>query len=104
MQIYKELTDFNNNIFGNEMAHMELQEIQEDIETAISKFATKYPSTYFQYYNKPEEADNIHSDEQTYIGRIMAMCRHAGKELPLITSLYERMIAIKKKLEQNQKK
>jgi hypothetical protein len=29
---------------------MELEEIKEDIENAITKFSSEYPSTYIQYY------------------------------------------------------
>lgn len=52
-RIYQELVTYNNDIAGNDLLHMEKKEIQEDIENAIEKFGSKYPSTYNQYYNLP---------------------------------------------------
>lgn len=99
-EIYKELLQFNNNIAGDELAHMEINEIREDIENALTKFATKYPSTYYQYYKNPKINGTIHSDEEHFIGRIISNCDYCKKDLPLLRKLYNRMMGIKKQIEQ----
>lgn len=70
-----------------------LQEIQQDIENAIEKFRTKYPSTYYQYYRS--WTDPIRSDEASFIGVIMHHCKAKWVSLPLLEQLYKRMQEIK---------
>lgn len=94
--LYKELLTYNNDIAGDELAHMEIEEIQEDIENAIEKFNDEYPSTYFQYYKNSKDRQEIHSDEQDFIGRIIAWCTYQNKKLLLLEKLYHRMQSIKK--------
>lgn len=98
-QIYYELTTFNNDIAWDDLAHMEKEEIQEDIENAIQAFKDLYPSTYFQYYRNRWEVQQIHSDEQHFIGKIIQICDIKWKKLPLLETLYNRMKALKTKLE-----
>ncbi len=98
-EVYNELLEFNNNIAWDELAHMELNEIKEDIENAIDKFADKYPSTYYQYYKKPKDQHYIHSDEEHFIGKIIRICKHQNKKLPLLEKLYNRLQEIKQNIE-----
>jgi ketopantoate reductase len=95
-KVYKELLQFNNEIVWDALAHMEIQEIQQDILNAIEKFRTKYPSTYYQYYRS--WTDPIRSDEQSFIWVIMDRCKQKWVSLPLLEELYVRMQDVKQKI------
>ena len=96
--LYKEFLVYNNEIDWDELAYMELEEIKEEIENAIIKFADKFPSTYNQYYSYLRNWV-IHSDENQYIWKIIEISKIKNYSLPLLEVLYERMQKIKKDIE-----
>lgn len=96
--LYKEFLVFNNEIAWDELAYMELEEIKEEIENAIIKFADKFPSTYNQYYTNLRDWI-IYSDENQFIWKIIQISKLKNCSLPLLEVLYERMQKIKKDIE-----
>lgn len=94
--VYKELLIFNNHIAKDELANMEIEEIEEDIENAIEKFFTKYPSTYNQYY--ATNRNKVHSDEHHFIWMILSQSEEKWIELPILKNLYMRMQEIKRQI------
>lgn len=96
--ICKEFYTFNNEVAKDALAYMSQEEINSFIQQAIKKFGKEFPSTYIQYYVKSKEIGEIRSDEQRFIWTIMRGAEQKWVKLPILDSLYEKMMHIKSSL------